>query len=124
MSVEAINILFEFGVFLFAASLLSLFIIFVLHMIMPTQLLDTYFKPPYFKPGEVAAFTGFPLGYIRTVMFMRLLAFPDSGKKRGLNDAYKLAPAWLCKVSKATLIFFVAINILLVMLLLFFFFFI
>lgn len=123
MSVDIINLSFNVGVFLFAVSALSFIAIFVLHVAMPKRLLDTYFKPPYFKAGEIAAFTGFPLGYIRTVMFMRVLAFPGSGKMRGLTEAYKLAPMWLCKAAKIILIVFVTSNIFLVALLMFLFFF-
>jgi hypothetical protein len=34
-------------------------------------------------------------------MFMRVLGFPDSGKMRGLTEAYKLAPVWYRNISKA-----------------------
>lgn len=43
-------------------------------------MLETYYKPPYCSRGEVVAFTGFPLGYIRAAMFMRLAGFPSSRK--------------------------------------------
>lgn len=45
-------------------------------------------------------FTGLPFAYMRTAMFMRVLGVPSSGKKRGIENAYKLAPKWYCKVSR------------------------
>jgi len=85
--------------------MLSLVFILIMHVLMPKQVLKTYFKEPHFNAGEIAMFTGFPFGYMRTTMFMRALAFPASGKKRGVENAYKLAPVWYCKVSKYFIIF-------------------
>ncbi len=87
--------------------MLSLVFIFIMHILMPKKVLKTYFKEPYFRPGEIAMFTGIPFGYMRTSMFMRILGFPASGKKRGVENAYKLAPVWYCKLSKYFLIFFI-----------------
>jgi len=87
--------------------MLSLVFIFIMHILMPKKVLKTYFKEPYFRPGEIAMFTGIPFGYMRTSMFMRILGFPASGKKRGVENAYKLAPIWYCKLSKYFLIFFI-----------------
>lgn len=84
-----------------AALFFVYFLIGVCHVLMPKRILTTYFKAPYFKPGEIAIFSGFPYAYIRTVMFMRLLAYPSSGAKRGLVEAHLLAPNWfrlMCKV--------------------------
>jgi hypothetical protein len=72
----------------------------VMHFLMPKMVLERYFKPPYFKSGECAIFSGFPFAIMRTVMFMRVLGFPKSGQKRGLTGAYKLAPRWYRNISK------------------------
>jgi len=85
----------------------NLLLIFVMHVLMPRKVLETYFKEPHFSSTEITMFTGFPLGYMRTAMFMRALSFPDSGKRRGIEDAYKLAPVWYCKVSKYLVVFFI-----------------
>ncbi len=53
---------------------------------------------------------------MRTGMFMTALAFPAKGKKRGVENAYKLAPVWYCKVSKYFLYFFVPNLALLILL--------
>ncbi len=82
----------------FLAGMLSLLFVLIMHILMPKKALVAYFKEPYFNAGEIAMFTGFPFAYIRTMMFMRALGFPASGKKRGLENAYKLAPVWYCKV--------------------------
>jgi len=87
----------------------NLLLAFTMHFLMPRKVLETYFKEPYFGAGEIAMLTGFPLGYMRTAMFMGILGFPASGKKRGVEDAYKLAPAWYCKISKYSTAFFVII---------------
>jgi len=52
-------------------------------------------------------FTGIPFGYMRTAMFIRALGFPKSGKKRGVEEAYKLVPVWYCKISRYCIMFFV-----------------
>jgi len=92
---------------LFFGILVSLLCIFILHILMPRKVLKTYFKEPYFSATEIAMFTGFPFGYMRTGMFNRVLGFPASGKKRGLENAYKMAPVWYCKASKYFLVAFV-----------------
>jgi len=88
--------------------MLSLVFILIMHILMPRKVLNTYFKEPYFNAGEIAMFTGFPFAYMRTMMFMRGLAFPASGKRRGVENAYKLAPVWYCTVSKYLVYFFVS----------------
>ena len=87
--------------------MLSLVFILIMHFLMPKKVLKTYFKEPHFNAGEIAMFTGFPFGYMRTGMFMTALAFPSRGKRRGVENAYQLAPVWYCKVSKYFLYFFV-----------------
>ena len=66
-------------------------------------------------------FSGFSLGYICIIMFMRVLGFPKSGRKRGLTEAYKLAPGWFCFSSKIVLSTFVVVFGLLLAILLVFF---
>lgn len=85
---------------------LNFILVFIIHFVMPKRVLETYFKEPYFKSFEIRVFSGFPYAYIRTVMFMRLLGFPSSGKKRGLEKAYKTESIWLCKLSKYAIISF------------------
>jgi len=97
---------FEMLMYTFLGVLLSFLLIFIMHFLIPRNILETYFKEPYFRQSEVTTFSGFPFGYIRTVMFMRILGFPASGKKRGVEKAYEIAPVWFCKLSKYIVIFF------------------
>lgn len=87
--------------------ILGLVFILIMHVLMPKSVLKAYFKEPHFSLTEITMFTGFPFGYMRTAMFNRVLGFPASGKKRGLENAYKLAPIWYCKASKYLIIFIV-----------------
>ena len=123
MSVDLARMLFDFCLLLFSFSVMSLLLVAVFHFLLPAKLLETYFKPPYFSQGEVVAFSGFPLGYIRTIMFLRLLGFPSSGERRGLTKAYEMVPEWMCILAKWTVFSLVVSNLLLIMLLLGFFFF-
>lgn len=109
MPVEFLRYLFNLSLVTFVALMLVFFLIFIAHILMPKRLLTTYFKVPYFREGEIVMFTGFPFGYIRTVMFMRLLANPASGAKRGLTQAFELAPLWFRLYSKFTLLSFYAV---------------
>lgn len=102
---------------------MSFLLVAVFHFLLPVKLLETYFKPPYFSQGEIVAFSGYPLGYIRTIMFLRLLGFPSSGERRGLTKAYELVPEWMCVLAKWTVILLVVSNSWLLVLLLGFFFF-
>ena len=102
-------------VILLLGLILSPVLIFIMHILMPKNVLKTYFKEPYFSITEITMFTGFPFGYMRTAMFNRVLGFPSSGKKRGLENAYKLAPVWYCKASKYAVIFII-LNLLLMVL--------
>ena len=101
-------LLFEFMLFSFAWLFLNFALIFIIHFLMPKRVLKTYFKEPYFKLAEITAFSGFPLGYMRTLMFMRLLGFPSSGKRRNLEKVCDIAPVWLCGLSKYVVISFLA----------------
>ncbi len=110
------EILLKTFVILLLGGMLSLVFIFIMHILMPKIVLKTYFKEPYFSSTEITMFTGFPFGYMRTAMFMRALAFPTSGKKRGVENAYKLAPIWYCKISKYFIIIFMPLAALLLLL--------
>lgn len=84
-------------------------LLFFIHWIVPKEMLRAYFKEPYFSSTEVAFFSAFPFFFMRTVMFMRIAAWPSSGKRRGLSDAYQLAPRWFQVMSKTfILIFFIS----------------
>ena len=122
MSVEIGYLLFLLTIVSYAGAMISIMAVFAVHFFVPKKLLEEYFRPPYFREGEVLAFTGFPLGYIRTVMFMRLAAYPESGKKRGLTRAYELAPIWFRRVSKLIVNAIVSFSIPMVLLSLYFFF--
>ena len=117
MSIINMSQLFEMLLWAFMYLILGLMgnilLIFIMHILMPRKVLETYFKEPHFSPTEITMFTGFPLGYMRTAMFMRILGFPDSGKRRKVEDAYKLAPVWYCKASK-----YIVISVLTTLLLL------
>ncbi len=92
--------------------------ILVMHFLMPTTVLEKYFKPPYFKEIECKLFNGFPYAPTRTIMFMTVFAFPDRGKKRTLTEAYLLAPPWYRTASKIILTSLVSIMIAILTLLL------
>ena len=110
------EILLKGSVIMMLGGVLGLAFTLIMHILMPKNVLKTYFKEPCFRPAEITMFTGFPFGYIRTAMFMRALAFPSGGKKRGLENAYKLAPVWYCKASKCLVIFIIFIFLLMVLL--------
>jgi len=112
--------LFGAGIYLFFGLFLIFLFTFIMHILMPRKVLETYFKEPHFSSTEITMFTGFPLGYMRTVMFMRILGFSASGKKRGVEDAYKLAPVWFCKLSKYIIVSFFIIFPLILLLAAFF----
>lgn len=80
--------------------------VFVLHFFVPKVLLERYFKFPYFSETEIQFFTGGLAAYIRTVMFMRLVVKPATGKKRNLVEAYQSSPTWFVSVSRLLLIVF------------------
>jgi len=109
------DILLKAFIVLFLGCILDLVFVLIMHMLMPKKILETYFKEPHFNAGEIAMFTGFPFAYMRTSLFMRALGFPASGKKRGLENAYQLAPMWYCKASKYSIYIFVPMVILLVL---------
>lgn len=95
------TLIFQVGMYSLIWLLLNLFSTLIMRFLIPKHILENYFKEPYFSAMEINMFSGFPfLGFTRTVMFMRLLGFPSSGKRRGIENAYKTAPVWICKLSK------------------------
>lgn len=104
MSIVSGEFLFHLVVWMIAAFWVVVGFMLTLHFFMPKAILEKYFKPPYFKEGETKLFTGIPYAPIRTIMFMTVIAFPRRGKKRGLTQAYMLAPKWYILASK-TIIF-------------------
>lgn len=120
MQIESVRFLFELSVILFSISMGCIVLILAIHFIVPKSLIKSYFRPPFFREGEVSTLTGFPFGYIRTVMFLRIVGFPRSGRTRGLENAYKLSPLWFRMFSKITLIAFVLTSVPLIVILLLF----
>jgi len=90
---------------------LTAFAILVMHFLIPKGLIERYFKVPYFRAGECAMFSGFPFSVMRTIMFMRVVGFPKSGEKRGLTNAYKLAPRWYKNISRVIIILVIVLMI-------------
>lgn len=103
MSLELLRYPAYFTAILLSVGVFSMVIVFAVHFFVPKNMLSTYFKEPYFSPAEIEFFTGFPFAYMRTVMFMRLVGWPNSGQKRGLTDASRLAPHWFRRVSKVVI---------------------
>lgn len=79
---------------------------FLMYPFTPKSVVDKYFKPPYFSAAFVEFYSGFPIVLYRGIMFMRLAAYPKSGKKRNLTEVYKELPGWYRKLSKIILIGF------------------
>jgi len=75
-------------------------ILLILHLLMPKAILTKYFKPPYFGSTEIEFFSRVPFFFIRTVMFLTVLAFPHRGKLRQLTEAYRMVPNWYRYLSK------------------------
>ena len=108
--------LFVFFMWVLSSIWVVVVLILFMHFLMPKVILDKYFIPPYFKPGECELFRGIPYAPIRTIMLMRILGFPKSGKKRGLTEAYKLVPFWYQMLSKVLInsIFLISFLLLLI----------
>jgi hypothetical protein len=79
------ELVFTVALCLFLGICIALFLILVMHFLMPKRVLKKYFKPPFFRELECKLFTGIPYSPMRTVMFMTVLAFPGKGKKRKLT---------------------------------------
>jgi hypothetical protein len=90
---------FSFVGFSFIGAIFVGPVLFLMHILMPKKVLQNYFKSPFFRPAEIAFFSGLPFALMRTVMLMWVLAFPRFGKKRNLTEAYKLVPPWYRIVS-------------------------
>ena len=106
---------FYIGMAALASIIVHMIFLLIFHFLMPQAVLDKYFKPPYFREMECMLFTGIPYAPIRTVMFMRVIAFPNSGKVRGIKEAHLLVPDWYRFVSKVMTVVAVA-NMLIVLL--------
>jgi hypothetical protein len=109
MSIE----LLRYPTYLWAILLVALIgwlvVMFVMHFFIPKKLVDACFKEPHFSRSELTIFSTFPFNYFRDIMFMRLAGWPQSGRKRGLTDAYTLAPRWFQVISRL-LIRFLIVN--------------
>ena len=92
----------------YASLLLGFLLTFILHFLMPRNILKIYFKEPYFSSTEIIFSTGLPYCFMRTVMFLRLLGFPSSGKFGGIEKAHEMAPVWFCKIAKFSIFFVLA----------------
>jgi len=111
MQIVIMETMFIFGMYaLFSGGFVMGPVLLVMHFLMPKAVLDKYFKPPYFRILEVEMFTGIPYAPMRTIMLTWILAFPKYGKKRGLCEAYTLAPNWYRIFSKVFVIW-VLINL-------------
>ena len=106
MQIINMALIFEVMMYSFLGLLVNYALVFIIHFLMPKRVLENYFKKPYFSQSEIMLFSGFPLCFMRTIIFMRVLGFPLSGNKRGLKKAYETAPVWLCKSSKYAIISF------------------
>ena len=110
MSLLATENLFLLIVWIIAAFIVEFILILVMHFLMPKQVLEKYFKPPYFQPGECDVLTGFPYSPIRTVIFMTAFAFPGMGKNRKLTEAYEMVPGWYRKASEILVIALIVLT--------------
>lgn len=86
------------------AGLLFLLASLLMYPLTPKEVMNKYFRPPYFSEAFVEFYSGFPIVLYRGIMFMRLAAYPSSGKKRNLTEVYKELPVWYRNVSKVLLI--------------------
>lgn len=109
MSIE----LLRYPTYVWAALLVALIAwlvtMFLLHFFVPKSMIERYFKEPYFSRHEIAVYSAFPFNYFRDIMFMRLAGWPNSGKRRGLTEVYKMAPSWFRIVSRISIVFFVGV---------------
>jgi len=68
--------------------------ILLMHILMPKAVLARYWKQPYFRPAELALFTGTFFAPMHTVMFMWTFLFSRAGRKRKIDGIRDLAPLW------------------------------
>lgn len=66
----------------------------LMHFLMPKAVLAQYWKQPYVRNVELALFTDTIYAPMRTIMLMRVIAFPRFGRKRGITKANLLVPGW------------------------------
>lgn len=85
------------------------FFIDIMHLLMPKDIVNSYFKEPYFNTFELALFTGWPYAFFRTLMFVRLIVQPNSGEKRKLPDVSQEVPRWY-RLLSFILIWVIMIN--------------
>jgi hypothetical protein len=86
---------------LLLTSMVCLVVAFLIRFFVPKGMEETCFQEPFFSPAEIAIYSAFPFNFFKPFIFMRLAGFPQSGKKRGLTEAYKLAPLWFRQFSRA-----------------------
>lgn len=111
------NAFYWFVLSLFIAIFCCLIFIFIFHFFVPKVMTETYFKEPYFSAFEIELFTGPPYAYMRSAMMMRLAAWPDCGKKRGIPaTAHEVCPVWFQVVSKIFILFVLTVLALLIIL--------
>jgi hypothetical protein len=117
MQVDIINWLGSVSLDLLLVTSVTTFLIclaiFVMHFLMPRAVLEKYFKPPFFGELERMMFTGIPYAPMRTIMFIRAIANPKSGKTRGIINAHQLVPDWY-RVSSKILMVLIYVNSVLV----------
>lgn len=99
---------------LFAYAIVVCILTLVMHFLMPKQVLERYFKPPYFREIECRLFSGLPYAPIRTVMFMVVFAFPRRGKRRSLSEAFRLVPKWYRVVSAIVVVSYLSIAVVII----------
>ena len=78
----------------------------MIHFLMPREILDKYFKPPHFREGEIALFSGVPFALMRTVMLVGVMVFPKLGKKRKLTELHLETPRWYLGAAKGSFYLF------------------
>ena len=111
-SAEIGHFLFLFFFFGFTGSFIVLTAsILIMHYLMPKAVIERYFKPPYFREFEYRLFSGVPYAPMRTIMFMRAIAFPNSGKKRGITHADKLVSNGYKVASKIVVISILVLGV-------------
>ncbi len=91
-----------------------LLLLILMHPFMPKKIVEKYFKPPHFTKVECEFFSGFPFAPVRSLMFMRVIAFPDSGKKRNISGARELSAPWYVLVSYFIVAGIIALNVIVV----------
>jgi len=108
MPIEILPIIGRVLFYLMVATCVTTFVLCVviigMHFLMPRAVLDKYFKQPFFREAKCVLFSGIPYAPMRTIMFMRAIANPRSGKVRGITEAHLLVPKWYRVSSKVTVV--------------------